>query len=102
MDSNLQVPMYNFTTLSKILSIYNKTKIQANPTALSGAGACICYLEMWDELQKRISRTVGPSLAGSIEPLVCHWNIASLSLFYRYYFGRCSSELPELLPHFLF
>ena len=26
------------------------------------------------------------------------WNVASLSLFYRYYFGRCSSELAQLVP----
>ena len=25
-------------------------------------------------------------------------NVASLSLFYRYYFGRCLSELAELVP----
>ena len=25
-------------------------------------------------------------------------NVASLSLFYRYYFGRCSSELAQLVP----
>ena len=25
------------------------------------------------------------------------WNVASLSLFYRYYFGRCSSELAQLV-----
>ena len=25
-------------------------------------------------------------------------NVAGLSLFYRYYFGRCSSELAELVP----
>ena len=28
-----------------------------------------CYLELLDKLQKRISRTVGPSLAASLEPL---------------------------------
>ena len=27
-----------------------------------------------------------------------HWNAASLSLFYRYYCGRCSSELAQLVP----
>ena len=45
---------------------------------------------------------VSPSLAVSLEPLAHHQNTASLSLFYRYYFGRCSSELAELvpLPHF--
>ena len=52
-----------------------------------------CYLELLDKLEKRICRTVGPSLAASFEPLAHRRNVASLSLFYRYYFGRCSSEL---------
>ena len=51
-----------------------------------------------DKLQKRICRTVGPSLAASLEPLAHHQNVASLSLFYRHYFGRCSSELAQLVP----
>ena len=33
-------------------------------------GASSCYLELLDRLQKRICRTVGPSLAASLEPLV--------------------------------
>ena len=45
----------------------------------------------------QVRRTVGPSLAASLEPLVHHPNAASLSLFYRYYFGRYSSELAELV-----
>ena len=53
-------------------------------------GAPSCYLELLDKLQKQICRTVGPSLATSLE--------ASLSIFYRYYFGRCSSELAQLVP----
>ena len=57
-----------------------------------------CYLELLDKLQKRICRTVGPSLAASLEPLAHRRNVASLSLFYRYYFGRCSSELAQLVP----
>ena len=43
-------------------------------------------------------QVVGPSLAPSLEPLAHHQNVASLSLFYRYYFGRCSSELAQLVP----
>ena len=62
------------------------------------AGASTCYLELLDKLQKRICRTVGPLLAASLEPLAHHQNVASLSLFYRYYFGRCSSELAQLVP----
>ena len=47
-----------------------------------------CYLKLLDKLQKQIYRTVGPSLAASLEPLVHCQNVASLSLFYRHYFGR--------------
>ena len=57
------------------------------------------YFELLDELQKWICRTVGPSLATSLEPLAHCRNVACLSLFYRYYFGRCSSELAQLVPH---
>ena len=62
------------------------------------AGAPSCYLELLDKLQKKICRTVTPSLATSLEPLAHCRNMASLSLFYRYYFGRCSSELAQLVP----
>ena len=62
------------------------------------AGAPSCYLELLDKLEKWICRTVGPSLAASLEPLAHRRNVATLSLFYRYYFGRCSSELAELVP----
>ena len=57
-----------------------------------------CYLELLDKLKKWICRTAGPSLAASLEPLAHRRNVASLSLFYRYYFGRCSLELAELVP----
>ena len=52
-----------------------------------------CYLELLDKLQKRICRNVDSSLAASLELLAHSRNVASLSLFYRYYFGRCSYEL---------
>ena len=62
------------------------------------AGALSCYLELLDKLQKRICGTVGLSLAACLEPLAHRRNVASLSLFYRYYFVSCSSELPQLVP----
>ena len=40
-----------------------------------------CYLEFLDKLQKRICRTVGPSIAASLEFLGHCRNVASLSLF---------------------
>ena len=62
------------------------------------AGAPSCYLQLLNKLQKRMCRTVGPSLATSLESLAHRRNVASLSLFYRYYFSRCSSELAQLVP----
>ena len=52
-------------------------------------GAPSYYLELLDKLQKWICRMVGPLLVGAFEPL---------ALFYRYYLGRFSSELAELVP----
>ena len=62
------------------------------------AAAPSCYLELLEKLQKRIWRAVGPSLAASLKPVAHRQNVASLSLFYRYHFGRYSSELAQLVP----
>ena len=61
-------------------------------------GAPSYYMELLGKLQKRICRTVAPSLAASLEPLAYRYNVVSLNLFYMYYFGRCSSELAQLAP----
>ena len=55
-------------------------------------------LELLDKQQKQICRAAGPSLAASLEPKTDHQNVTSLSLSYRYYFRRCYSELPLLVP----
>ena len=52
------------------------------------AGAPSCHLELLDKLQKRICRTVGLSLAASLEPLAYRRNVASLTFFYWYYICR--------------
>ena len=62
------------------------------------AGSPSCYLELLDKLQKQICRNFGTSLAAFLEPLAHRRNVASLSLIYRYYLGRCSSELVQLVP----
>ena len=65
------------------------------------AGAPSCYLEVLDKVQKQIFRSVGPSFAASLEPLPHGGNVNSLSLFYKYYFGRCSLNWVKWF-HFLF
>ena len=61
------------------------------------AGTPSCYLDLLDKLQKRICKIFGRSLAASVKPFAHRQNVASLSLFYRYYFDRCSSELSQLV-----
>ena len=60
------------------------------------AGTPSCCLEMIDKLQNRICGSISLSVAASLEPLAHWWNVASLSLFSRYYFSRYSSE--QLVP----
>ena len=60
------------------------------------AGATSGYLDMLDKLQKLVSRTV--FLSVSLKSLAHCRNVAKLSLYYGYNFGRCSSKLAELVP----
>ena len=83
-----------FVSPEVVLYLYKFTILSCMEyCCLVWAGAPSCYLELLDNLQKRIYRTFGPSLAVSLEPLAHCRNVATLSLFYRYYFGRCLSEL---------
>ena len=65
-------------------------------------GSCSCkaggpssYLDM---LQVRVFKTGGPSFAGLFWIWAHCRNVASLGVFCKYCFGRCSSELAELVP----
>ena len=65
---------------------------------MSGLVPPSCYLKLVDKLLKLICRVAGPSLTVSLETLSHCRNIASLNFFYKHYFGRCSSELGQLVP----
>ena len=56
-------------------------------------------MDILDKIQKRVGRNVGPTLAVSPESLGQHRNVARVSLFYRYYFDRCLSELSVSVPY---
>ena len=53
-----------------------------NTVAMSGL-VVLAATGMLDKLQKQICKTVGPSLAASLELLLI------IEIFYRYYFGSC-------------
>ena len=63
-------------------------------------GAPSRHLELLDKLQKRICRTVGPSLTASLEHFTHRQNLTSVSLFYRYYVGDPLMNWPNWF-HFL-
>ena len=81
-----------FPSLQVVLYLYKSTICPSMEyCCYIWTGAPNCYLEFLNKLKKRICRTVGPSPAVSLE-------IRPSEVFYRDYFGRCSSELAQLLP----
>ena len=67
-----------------------------NTIFMSGLKFLVASLNYYLSYKNRYV-TVGPLLAVSLQHLTHHWNVASLSYFYRYYFGSCSSELVQLV-----
>ena len=63
------------------------------------SGSPSCFLELFGKVQKWICQTVGAILAASLEPLAqcCQCQCSQLKYFYRYYFGRFSSEAAQLV-----
>ena len=53
---------------------------------------------MLDKMEKRACKAVSITLAVSLDPLDHCQNGGSLSLSFRYYFGRCLSEPAGLVP----
>ena len=62
------------------------------------AGAPKTHLQLLDRVEKRVKNLIGQPLANELLPLDVRRDVASLSLFYRYYFDRCSSALSESVP----
>ena len=51
-----------------------------------------------DRIQRRKTNIVGPDLSSNLQSLSHRRNVASLSLFYKYFHGSCSNELKSLTP----
>ena len=52
-----------------------------------------------DRIEAKAIRLINnQALTSSLDPLSLRRKVASLSLFYRYYFGRCSAELRDRMP----
>ena len=62
------------------------------------SGASKTSLSSLDKVQRRLRRLIGDDLFSTLQPLSHRRNVASLSLFYRYYNGKCSEELRSMVP----
>ena len=57
------------------------------------------YTSLLDKIESKAISLIGdPSLTSTLYPLSLRRKVASLSLFYRYYFGHCSDELATCIP----
>ena len=65
-----------------------------NTVVMSGLVLLVTTWNCWISYKNRYAGL----LVLHLLPLTHLRNVASLSLFYRYYFGRCSSELAQLAP----
>ena len=55
-------------------------------------------LDLLDRVQKRVVSLVGSGLSSDLQDLSHRRDVTSLSLFYKYYYGKCSSVLADLVP----
>ena len=57
------------------------------------------FTALLDRVESKAFRLINnPNLTSSLDPLSLRRNVSSLSLFYRYFFGRCSVELAGCVP----
>ena len=62
------------------------------------AGYSSTSLSILDRLQRRIKGLIGDELFSTLHTLSHRRDVASLTLFYRYFYGKCSDELHSLVP----
>ena len=62
------------------------------------SGAPAIYLGLLDRIQHRICVIIGEELSSKLDSLEHRRNVASLSLFYKYFHGHCSRDLSDLVP----
>ena len=90
----------NYLTPERILHLY-KTLIcpcMEHCCCHIWAGDFPVELSLLDKVQRRIVNIIGPTLAANLQPLSQGDNVTSLSLSYKYFNGRCSTELSSLVP----
>ena len=83
----------NFLSPESVLYLYKAIEY----CSYIWAGASADCLSLLDRIQRRIlTNIVGPDISANFQSLSHRRNVASLSLFYKYFHGSCSDELMSL------
>ena len=70
-----------------------------NIVLISGVLPLILLFLIGFRIESKAIRLIGdPSLTSTLDPLSLRRKVASLFIFYRYYFGYCSDELATCIP----
>ena len=89
----------NFLTPESILYLYKSTiRPCLEYCCHIWSGAPITSLNILDKVQRRLYNLLGENLFSKLQPLSHRRDVASLSLFYRYFHGHCSEDLASLMP----
>ena len=83
-----------------LFSTFTRAKyvLKWNAAVIFGLAALSMLFSSLDRIQHRMGGLVGDELFVSLQSLSHCRNVASLSLFYRYFQGECSEELIALVP----
>ena len=90
-------PYFNDEQLLTIYKSHIRSQMEyCSPVWGGGGGVALALL---DRLQNRACRLINnPLLTSNLPSLQLRRDVASLSLFYRYYHGHCSEELFSIIP----
>src|ERR1044072_1299622 len=87
-----------FFSSEQLLQIYKgliRPCMESCSHILGGSGSS----SLLDRVEFKAKRLINcPLLSISLDPLSLRRDVRALSLFYRYYNGRCSRELPSRIP----
>ena len=91
------LPLTSQQTIRTICLTYIRPKMEYSSHLWAGASKCA--LDFVDRLQSRVLKLIGDDrVVSSITSLGHRRNVSCIVLFYKYYFGKCSSGLSELIP----
>ena len=88
---------FNSSELLKIYKSYIRPKLEYN--SYIWAGAPKTHLAVLDQIQSRACRLIADiNVSSTLDSLSHRRNVGALCVFYKYFHGKCSDELYDLMP----